>query len=269
MAWVHRLFRKGDGVVLLAGVSLMLGLASLLMNKFMFQPVRGGYDESLDGYVDIGTNGVSIAARLKGDVTSGKVVLYCHGNAEDMTAIDGRFHGSVEKGCAVAIFDYPGYGLSAGSPTEKGCYRNAHRLYDWLTQEKGVAPENLIVVGYSIGTGVATELAATRKVGGLWLEAPYLSAPRIVTRVRILPVDPFPSYRRIRDVKCPISILHGTKDTIIPFSQGLALYECAPSPKRFVTVEGANHTNFVDFLGFEQYEEMLIRFIRNPAEISL
>ena len=87
--------------------------------------------------------------------------------------------------------------------------------------------------------------------------------------MRILPVDPFPSYRRIRDVKCPISILHGTKDTIIPFSQGLALYECAPSPKRFVTVEGANHTNFVDFLGFEQYEEMLIRFIRNPAEISL
>ena len=144
MAWVHRLFRKGDGVVLLAGVSLMLGLASLLMNKFMFQPVRGGYDETLDGYVDIGTNGVSIAARLKGDVTIGKVVLYCHGNAEDMTAIDGRFHGLVEKGCAVATFDYPGYGLFGRFADGKGVLSEcapALRLADAGKRCRGGKPD--------------------------------------------------------------------------------------------------------------------------------
>ncbi len=265
MARGNKLFRKGDGIVLLVGLVLILGLACLLINRFMFQPVRDGYDKSIDGYVDIGTNGVSIAARLRGDVNGGKVILYCHGNAEDLTAISGRLDGLVSKGFAVATFDYPGYGLSDGTPTEKGCYRNAHRLYDWLTREKGVAAENLIIVGYSIGTGVATELAATRKAAGLWLEAPYLSAPRVVTRVRILPIDPFPSHKMIKKVTCPIVMLHGTRDTIIPFSQGLALYERAPNPKWFLRVEGANHTNFVDFIGLERYEEMLIRFAREGA----
>ena len=267
MAWIKRLFRKRDVVVLVAGVAIVQLLAGLLINRFMFHPVKGGYDRTLDGYVDIGTNGVAVAARVIGPAKGKKVVMYCHGNAEDMTAIDGRFDALVDDGYTIATFDYPGYGLSDGSPDEAGCYRNAHRLYDWLVHERGFAAKDIIVVGFSIGTGIATELAASREVGGLWLEAPYLSAPRVVTRIRLLLVDPFPSCDKIQTVKCPIVMLHGTADSVIPYSQGRKLYDLAPQPKRFIPVEDAGHTDFIDALGRKRYQEMLLSFARDPSGI--
>ena len=260
--WIKRLFRKRDVVVLVAGVAIVQLLAWLLINRFMFHPVKGGYNRTLDGYVDIGTNGVAVAARVIGPAKGKKVVVYCHGNAEDMTAIDGRFDALVDDGYTIATFDYPGYGLSDGSPDEEGCYRNAYRLYDWLIHERGFAAKDVIVVGFSIGTGVATELAASREVGGLWLEAPYLSAPRVVTRIRLLLVDPFPSCNKIQKVKCPIAMLHGTADSVIPYSQGRKLYDLAPRPKRFIPVEDAGHTDIIDALGRKRYQEMLLSFVR-------
>ena len=261
------MFRKRDVAVLVAGVVIVQLLAFLLINRFMFHPVKGGYDRTLGGYVDIGTNGVAVAARVIGPAKGKKVVVYCHGNAEDMTAIDGRFDALVDDGYTIATFDYPGYGISDGSPDEEGCYRNAHRLYDWLVHERGFAAKDIIVVGFSIGTGVATELAASREVGGLWLEAPYLSAPRVVTRIRLLLVDPFPSYDWIQAVKCPIVMLHGTADSVIPYSQGRKLYDLAPQPKRFIPVEDAGHTDFIDALGRKRYQEMLLSFARDPSGI--
>ncbi len=262
MAWINKLFRKRDLLVLIVGLAIIQGLICLFINRFMFHPVKGGYEKTLVGYVDIGTNGVSIAARTIGPSHGKKVILYCHGNAEDLTAIDGRFDGLIAAGYTVATFDYPGYGLSSGTPDERGCYRNAHRTYDWLIDGKGFAPDQIVVVGFSIGTGVAVELAASRQVGGLWLEAPYLSAPRIVTKIRVLPIDPFPSYRRIKDVKCPIVMLHGTEDAIIPYSQGRALYERARTPKWFIPVAGAGHTDFIGIMGSDNYEALMLDFIR-------
>ncbi len=263
MAWIKRLFRKRDLLVVIAGVAVMQILVCLLINRFMFHPVKGGYNKTLDGYVDIGTNGVSIAARVIGGPEKKKVIMYCHGNAEDMTSIDGRFGNLIREGCAIATFDYPGYGLSDGSPSEAGCYRNAHRLYDWLINDRGFAAKDIVVVGYSIGTGVATELAASREVGGLWLEAAYLSAPRVVTRVGLLPIDPFPNYERINDVKCPIVMLHGTADSIIPYSHGRKLYDLAPKPKWFIPVDDAGHADLIDRMGRSRYEEMLLSFVRD------
>ena len=150
-----------------------------------------------------------------------------------------------------------------GSPDEAGCYRSAHRLYDWLIHDKGFAAKDIVVVGYSIGTGVATELAASREVGGLWLEAAYLSAPRVVTRVRLLPIDPFPNCERIKDVKCPIVMLHGTADSIIPYSHGRKLFDLAPKPKWFIPVDDAGHTDFIDRMGRSRYEEKLLSFMRD------
>ena len=140
------------------------------------------------------------------------------------------FRSVVSKGVfTIAAVDYPGYGLSDGSPDEEGCYRNVHRLYDWLIAERGFKPEDIIVVGFSIGTGPAVELAATKPVGGLVLQAPYLSAPRIVTKVRLLPIDPFPNLKRIGDIKCPLVVIHGTDDSIIPFAHGKELFDLAPA----------------------------------------
>ena len=167
MVGIRKWFRKRDLLVLIGGVAIMQILVCMFVNRFMFYPVKGGYDKTLDGYIDIGTNGISVAARALGPFKGKKAILYCHGNAEDITSIDGRFDGLVGKGYTVVTVDYPGYGLSEGRPDEMGCYRNAHQLYDWLINARGFSPKDIIVVGYSIGTGVATELATSRDVGGV------------------------------------------------------------------------------------------------------
>lgn len=263
MAWINRLFRKRDIVVMIVGLAIIQLLACLLINRFMFCPVRGGYDKTIDGFVDIGTNGVAVAARVIGPQKGKKAVVYCHGNAEDLTALEGRFKNLVENGYTVATFDYPGYGLSCGTPNEQGCYRNAFRLYDWLIDIRGFKAEDIIVTGYSIGTGVAVELAAKRAVGGLWLEAAYLSAPRVITKFRVLFVDPFPSIEKIGKVKCPVMMLHGIADSIIPYTHGLKLYEAAPYPKWFIPIQDADHDNFIDIMGVKKYNDVLHRFVRD------
>ena len=234
-------------------VALIAGTACV--NSLMFHPefCRGGYGESTEGYVDIGTNGVKIAAIVLGPEHGKKAILRCHGNAEDAANSLFALRYLARRGFTVACVDYPGYGLSDGTPDEEGCYRNVHRLYDWLVENRGFKPEDIIVDGFSIGSGPATELAATKPVGGLVLEAPFLSAPRVVTRIRILPIDPFPNIQMIKNVKCPVLVMHGTDDSVIPHRHGKELFELANDPKHFIPVEGANHNDLVLKMDPERY----------------
>lgn len=231
------------------------------INALMFHPVKGRYDANLPGYVDIGTNGVRIAACVLGPEHGKKAIIRCHGNAEDTASTVRTLTKLTSEGYTVASVDYPGYGLSDGSPDEAGCYRVVHRLYDWLIDTRGFKPEDIVVDGFSIGTGSAVELAATKPVGGLILEAPFLSAPRVVTHVRILPIDPFPSLKRIGDVKCPKLFFHGTADGVIPYAHGKELFACAAEPKEFVTIEGGNHNDFVLVMGIEAYLGRIRQFL--------
>lgn len=241
-------------------IVLAFVIGTFCINALMFHPVRGGYGEKTPGYVDIGTNGVKIAAIVLGPEHGKKAIIRCHGNAEDCVGTLWKLWELAEAGYTVAAVDYPGYGLSDGSPDEEGCYRNVHRLYDWLVEKRGFRPEDIIVDGFSIGTGPATELAATRPCGGLILEAPFLSAPRVVTRARILPIDPFPNLKRIRDVKCRVLIIHGKADSVVPHSQGLELFRIANEPKRFVSVEEGEHNSLPDDLGDEAYFKLIKDF---------
>ncbi len=241
---------------------LALVIGTGCINSIMFHPefCRGGYRETTAGYVDIGTNGVKIAAVVRGPERGKKAILRCHGNAENMMQTLWAIGELCGDGYTVSSVDYPGYGLSDGSPDEEGCYRNVHRLYDWLVEKRGFKPEDIIVDGFSVGTGPAVELAATKPVGGLILEAPFLSAPRVVTKVRILPVDPFPNLKRIGDVKCPVLFFHGTDDRVIPYEQGRELFGLAREPKRFVSIDGGDHNNFPAVMGVDEYLREIMNF---------
>ncbi len=242
-------------------VVLLLLIGTGCINSLMFHPVKGRYNATTRGYVDIGTNGVKVAAIVYGPERGKKAIIRCHGNVEDALSTLDMLEPLAEAGYTVASVDYPGYGLSDGSPDEEGCYRKVHRLYDWLIEKRGFKPEDIIINGFSIGTGPATELAATRPCGGLILEAPFLSAPRVVTRVRLLPVDPFPNLKRIGAVKCRVLMIHGTGDRVIPYSQGQALFKLANEPKRFVSVEDGDHNTLVDDMGFDNYYELIKSFV--------
>jgi pimeloyl-ACP methyl ester carboxylesterase len=253
-------FRSAVRIIAVVVVLLLL-IGTGCINSLMFHPVKGRYNATTRGYVDIGTNGVKIAAIVLGPERGKKAIIRCHGNAEDALSTLDMLELLAEGGYTVASVDYPGYGLSDGSPDEEGCYRNVHRLYDWLIETRGFKPEDIIIDGFSIGTGPATELAATRPCGGLILEAPFLSAPRAVTRVRLLPVDPFPNLKRIGAVKCRVLMIHGTSDRVIPYSQGQALFKLANEPKRFVSVEDGDHNTLVDDMGFDNYFELIKSFV--------
>ena len=264
MAMIKKLLKSLLRIVILV-IVLGLVVGTGCINTIMFHPefARDGYDEKSPGFVDIGTNGVRIAAVVHGPEHGTKALIRCHGNAEDMMGTLWALKGLAEQGYTIAAVDYPGYGLSDGSPTEEGCYRNVHRLYDWLVETRGFKPEDIIVDGFSIGSGPATELAATKPVGGLILEAPFLSAPRVVTKVRILPIDPFPNLKRIGEVKCPLLIMHGTKDNVIPYNQGKVLFELAKDPKHFVSVDCGDHNRLPLSLGENRYRELIADFMEN------
>ncbi len=249
-------------------ILLLFAIGTFGINLLMFHPVKGGYGEKTPGFVDIGTNGVRIAAMVLGPTHGKKAIIRCHGNAEDIVGTLWKLYELADEGYTVATVDYPGYGLSDGSPDESGCYRNVHRLYDWLVEKRGYTPKDIIVNGFSIGTGPATELAATRPCGGLILEAPFLSAPRVVTRWRILPLDPFPNLKRIGNVKCPVLIIHGTDDQIIPYTHGQALFKLANEPKRFVSVEEGDHNSLPDDMGGDRYLKLVKDFIDGTTKRS-
>ena len=257
---IKEAFKSAMRIVIIVCVLILL-IGTGCINSMMFHPVKGGYNATTRGYVDIGTNCVKVAAIVYGPERGKKAIIRCHGNAEDALGTLWALKELANDGYTVASVDYPGYGLSDGSPDEKGCYRNVHRLYDWLIEARGFKPEDIIVDGFSIGTGPATELAATRPCGGLILEAPFLSAPRVVTRVRLLPVDPFPNLKRIGNVKCRVLMIHGTGDRVIPYSQGQALFKLANDPKRFVSVEGGDHNTLVDDMGFDNYYKLIKEFV--------
>ena len=284
------LFKSAARIIAIVVVLLLL-IGTGCINSLMFHPVKGRYNATTRGYVDIGTNGVKVAAIVYGpergsrpsrELRRGskpsktlqrgnpssqglkrgkKAIIRCHGNAEDALSTLDMLEPLAEAGYTVASIDYPGYGLSDGSPDEEGCYRNVHRLYDWLIEKRGFKPEEIIINGFSIGTGPATELAATRPCGGLILEAPFLSAPRVVTRVRILPIDPFPNLKRIGDVKCRVLMIHGKDDSVIPYAHGEALFKLANEPKRFVALEDCDHNEIAAEMGVEEYLKLVRDFV--------
>jgi uncharacterized protein len=173
-------------------------------------------------------------------------ILYFHGNAGEIADRADRFAAYRAAGLGVAFLSYRGYGGSTGSPTETGLLTDARTAYDWLTA-RGIRPEKIALVGESLGTGIAVQLAAERPVGAVVLGAPYATAVGVAADiypwlpVRLLMKDQFRSIDHVGAVTAPLLILHGTDDRVIPFASGEALFAAANDPKTFIALPGAGH----------------------------
>jgi len=194
-------------------------------------------------------------------------LLWCHGNAGN---IGDRLENLMllnRHGLSAFIFDYRGYGRSRGEPTEGGLYRDALAAYDWLTGQKGVAAESLILFGRSLGAAVAGELARKRRAAGLVLEGAFPSVEAVARRAFYgLPAHwlleaRFDLAGRLKEVRMPLLVIHAERDTVIPLELGRAVYEAAHSPKEFYAVPGADH-NDTYLVGGEAYFQRLLRFVR-------
>ena len=197
-----------------------------------------------DALIRIPTSGGrTIAATYLPNPEATYTILHSHGNASDLGQIYPFLLALQHAGFAVLAYDYQGYGLSDGRPTERNTYRDIEAAYSYLVNDLKTPPETIILHGRSVGGGPSTYLAARHPVGGLILESTFTKIFRVVVPVKLFPFEKFPNISRLRRVECPILIFHGTADDTVPFEHSEQLYAAAPSPKRFIVVEGAGHNN--------------------------
>jgi len=217
--------------------------------------------EQVDFYLTT-ESGIKFACmrRTPTEAGNGPVILYSHGNGEDLGHLIPFLDEIRDKGFEIVAYDYPGYGVSEGKPSESGCYEAIDATYQYLVKELDVDPARIVIWGRSLGTGPSCYLASRSPVGGLLLETPFLSAFRTVTEIPVLPWDRFHNLNRLSSIKCPSLVVHGELDEVIPFRHGKKVHQGLPEPKSFLKIENAHHNDFRE-IGGRSYESAISEFL--------
>jgi fermentation-respiration switch protein FrsA (DUF1100 family) len=174
------------------------------------------------------------------------MILYFHGNSGGIDLRFERFRALAQAGMGLLAIEYRGYASSTGSPSERGLKLDGEAAYA-AAIASGVAPGRIVLLGESLGSGVAVALAARHKVGALVLDSPYSSIADVAAAaywfmpVRALLRDPFRNDLLIGSVSAPTLVVHGTKDRVVPIRFGEKLFALANQPKEFWRVEGGAH----------------------------
>jgi len=195
--------------------------------------------------------------------------LFFDGNGGKPQIQSGRWRRLMDHGAGFLAVYYRGYAGSTGHPTEAGLHIDARAGYDWLIAH-GLTPHDIVLHGFSLGTGVAIKLATERPARAMVLEAPYTSVVDLIqTRLPIVPAflvsDPFPSREWIASVHIPVLFVHGDRDSVIPYTQARQLFARANEPREFVTLSGSDHCTLVrDGL----YDEIWA-FLRNVPSFAI
>lgn len=179
------------------------------------------------------------------------VVLFCHGNAGNIShRLDSirLFH---ELGLSVLIFDYRGYGQSTGKLTEKGTYRDADAAWQYLVEQRGHPPETIILFGRSLGASIVSDLAARQAAAAVILESAFTSVPDVAAQlypwlpVRWLSRYQYDTRKNLANIHSPVLIVHAREDEIIPYSNGERLFAAANKPKEFLELRGGHNDGFM------------------------
>lgn len=244
-------------MLLAVGVTIplaYLGMAGLIyagQRSMLFRPdvsdVRAAAAD-LPGAsaVDIITaDGERLAAWWKPPAAGRPVYLYLHGNGANLTRRLGRFVSMTQDGSGLLAVSWRGYGGSTGSPSEAGLRLDGAAAYDWLTQH--ASPQDIVLFGESLGTGIAVWLASERKARLLALDSPYASIVDIAARlypwlpVTLLARDPFRSIDLAPQVRIPVVAQHCTQDWIIPLADARRLMAVFGERGQLAVIEGRCH----------------------------
>lgn len=167
------------------------------------------------------------------------------GNISHEVATIAFFH---NLGAHVLVVDYPGHGKSSGRPTERGCYLTAEAAWEFATKKKGIAPEDIILFGRSLGSTVAARLAARHPdAGRLALHSGLTSVPDVAARrypffpVRYFCYVRFNTLAQIRACRCPVLIMHPGADSVIPIRHSERIFAEAHEPKQFLPLRGDHY----------------------------
>lgn len=181
----------------------------------------------------------------------GPVVVHFHGNAEQVAHLSWLSEAWAERGVSFVAVEYPGYPGAAGSPSETGIIEASLAALEHLTGPLKIDRSRLVLEGQSVGTGAAVTLASRGWGTRLVLLSPYTSLPAVAAKAfpwlptGLLMRDRFDSLSRASSLKIPTLIIHGTRDSVIPFELGQALAAAIPGAK-FLPIEGADHNDLLD-----------------------
>jgi hypothetical protein len=239
--------------IMIAVLYLGLLVVAYFSDVLIFFPHPSSYRvEQLAGWAAgsvqtfrIPTRHGSIAAVYLPNPGARYTLLYSHGNAEDVGDDIGLLAEYRRAGFAVFAYDYNGYGVSEGRPSEAAVFGDVEAALDYLTGTLHVPAERVISIGHSLGAAAAIHLAAKRPVAGLIAQAPFLSAFRLVTRVQVVPWEKFNNARTIQRVHCPVLIVQGRQDEVIPFWHGERMFKLANEPKQHLWIDGAGHNDLM------------------------
>lgn len=174
------------------------------------------------------------------------LLIYFGGNAEE---VSWQAAEPWPEDWSLAIVNYRGYGESDGKPSEQALFADAERVFDALAARADVDRGRIVLVGRSLGSGVAVHLAARRDVAGVVLISPFDSMIAIGARhypflpVRLLLKHPFDSLARAPAIDVPLLAIVGERDAIIPPDHSRRLFEAWAGPKRWVAIPGAGHND--------------------------
>ena len=220
-------------------------------------------------YEDVRLNtedGVKLHAWFIPREGSERTLLFFHGNAGNISHRGESVAIFHRLGLNVLIVDYRGYGASEGAPSELGLYRDARAAWQYLADERGFSPSDILVFGRSLGSVVAAKLASERRPGALILESGFSSANDAAREIYpllswlVLLRFELDAARYVGHARCPVLVLHSPDDEIIPYHLGRKLYDAAPDPKRFVDLRGGHNDGFL--LSQPDYERALGDFLR-------
>ena len=195
-------------------------------------------------------------------------ILFCHGNAGNISHRLEKINFFHQLGCNVFIFDYRGYGLSKGSPSEKGLYLDAKAAYDCLLS-RSMQENRIIGYGESLGSAAIIDLACRHRLYALIVEGAFSSGKDMARN--IYPFLPywvfsirFDSESKIKSIKVPKFIIHSLNDEIVPYALARKLYEAAPPPKEFLQIRGGHNSCFYD--SEHLLKEKIADFLRGLAQ---
>ena len=266
-------------LIVILGIYIVLSLVLYFVQDYMlFKPEKlssdfqFAYDNQITEEYNIETRDGAVINGLhfKSQQPKG-IVFYLKGNSKSIKgwgkfAVDFTRHNY-----DVIMVDYRGFGKSTGKRTQKAIKRDMQMVYNKIKEK--VAEKYIILYGRSLGSGFATKLASMNNPRMLILDAPYYSLSKVAKKfIPFMPISllikfPIPTYKWLKYVQCPIHIIHGTDDQLIPYKSSVKLSKINPDQTTLYTVIGGGHK---DLNQFESYHKMLADILNNkPKKINL
>lgn len=258
-SWAARLARRLIRLLLVVITGAYIALAwfaLFLSDSVIFQPHPSSYRDDA-GIVKLrSADGARISAQYFKNDAARYTILFSHGNAEDIGDMRPFYDDLRSAGFSVFAYDYQGYGTSEGKPSERHAYDDADAAYAYVTGELHVPPERVISMGRSLGGAIAIDLASRHQVAGLVAQSSFTTAFRVLTQVPLLPWDKFRNIDNIKKVDCPVLVMHGMQDEVIPFRHGERLFAAAKPPKYSLWVPRGDHNNLPMFAGQKYFDAL-------------